>query len=254
MSHIYFNHIPRCGGRFFSRSLIDSEEIKNYFVNNNERINIKKYNDSNFLHGHLGIEPNILFNDLSTIVLLRDPVKRFISHFAFFINRNLKINRDYEATLKFFNDWLFDDELDFFIKDNLMSKFLTNNRIKLSDGGVSLSVSFQRKVLGERLNNIFTGLENKPTNMAKAKKYLENCGLIIFNENFLNEQNKIKNFFKENNINVYNNRINNNNTFYFEKSNEIYKSLNNKQLDKILELCYIDLELYKYAKEIVDNR
>jgi hypothetical protein len=250
MNQIYFNHVPRTGGRFLIKYIKDSKDAKVYFVNNNKNINIKEYNNCNIIYGHLGIEPNILFKDVLTITILRDPIKRFISHYTYFINQYTKTNPN-KSLIYNFNEWLFNDSLDYFIKDNLMTKFFTNTRSNVSDNGVSLALSFQKNLIGKNRYS-FKGLEDKKTDVNSAKKYLDNCKLIILNEKILDQENMIKDFFQTNNI--YLNNINNiKNHFVFNNSNEIYKNLNNLQLEKIQELTKLDLDVYNYAKEIVDK-
>jgi hypothetical protein len=233
---IYFNHIPKTGGKFFFNAIEQSSKLNIYFVNNSTEINLNRFNTCDILTGHLGIDPNVMINNIKTITLIRNPVDRLISHYCQFTaehNNSKKYIYD-------FNNWLFDDDQDFFIKTNFQSKCLTNSRefpyLKLKD-------------LEDPASNYFKngfGIKQVETNFDNALKYLENCELVIINEKIINQCVNITKFLNIGFESFYNSITVKDPNFVNKNSKMIKQHINNKQYNKIIKLNEIDLAIYNH--------
>jgi hypothetical protein len=233
---IYFNHIPKTGGTFLSETIENSSKLKVYFVDDSSEINLKRLSYCDLLTGHLGIDPNVIIKNIKTFTLIRHPVDRLISHYSNFVEEH----RNSKKKLYDFNNWLFDDDKDFFIKTNFQSKCLTNPRefpyLELKD-------------LEAPRNNYFKkgfGIKNVETNFENAFQYLQNCELVLINEKIIDQALDIanllnidfKSFYKT--INIKNPKLINKN------SQSIREQINTEQYNKIIKLNDIDMEIYNY--------
>jgi hypothetical protein len=127
----YHFHIPKTGGSYIENNLI---------LSGIENIGIKKYSidyrylfdkpnpdmvlNSDFIHGHFGIEPLLINPDIKSFTTLRNPVTRVVSHFAM-----LYFPIRQKDSLRVFDEWLFDDSKNYTLKNNLQARFLTNKSL-----------------------------------------------------------------------------------------------------------------------------
>jgi hypothetical protein len=238
LNKFYFNHIPKTGGRFISDIIVKSDSKKIYQLAPKEKININRYNASDVITGHLGIEPNKIYSNINTIVCLRDPIKRLVSHYCEFT----KLEKD--NGIEDFKKWLFDDSLDIDIKSNYQSKFFTNTRnpFILEDNP---------KVMGAEAKEFVRSgwglIQDKPS-YDIAKKYIDQSILVLITE-------KLSGSIKllSNTLNI---PISNHPDFFIlhkhnnKDSDILFNSLNNKDIEKIKNMNSIDFEIYEYAKSI----
>ena len=196
---IIYYHIPKCGGTTFStifsflfpkhQRLFGSptgERNTNtsyeFFLKNKKEI--FKYNPD-FIYGHFPYSVSKLFPDRFSIIILRDPVDRCISHYNFLVNRKL-ISQE-ESIEKCFKENL--------IPDNVITRMFSDN--------------FNDKIYFDK--NLFQTLVKIFTNEIDLIVDLKNIGLL-YNEiitlynlpNLLFENYQVSKFkfFKNNQENI----------------------------------------------------
>jgi hypothetical protein len=246
---IYFNHIPKTGGRFFNEILNSTDQIKTYFVQDDEDLSLELLNKYDAITGHLGTYPNILFNNIKTCTLIRDPVSRLISHYSHAYRRSDKTQ---DEVLSHFDRWIFNDDEDIFIKSNFQSKCLTNSVLPKIN-----------KLPIDKTNFIKDGFRyiKKDTNYVDAKNYLDMCNLVVTSTNIehnkiWNHPNTLSNILKFLNIsNISDTRITDILNAEWDKyknpmSKFILHNLSKLQISKIEELNSIDIEIFEYAQTL----
>jgi hypothetical protein len=238
---IYFNHIPKTGGRFLNQIIHSSNQIKTYFIADDEDLSLVEYNNYDCFVGHLGTFPNNMFNNLKTCTLIRNPVDRLVSHYAHFYN---SLNKTNDQVLYDFNRWIFNDYQDIFIKTNFQSKCLTNSVLpKINKLPVDKNDFFRN---GWRYTK-------NDTNYTSAKKYLDMCELVLTTENITDNLPNILKFL--NVLDVSKTDIMKVLTTNFSEyknpmSRFILHNLTKLQINKIKELNSIDIKIYEYAKTL----
>jgi hypothetical protein len=126
---IYHLHIPKTGGIYIVNNLrmsgfFDIENLSIYQGTEKANFDYLDYETiklSNYIHGHFGIEPFNVINDLSSYTTLRNPINRVISHFSM-IHFPIKASN----IMKVFNEWVHNDDVDYMVKNNLQARFLSN--------------------------------------------------------------------------------------------------------------------------------
>jgi hypothetical protein len=253
LNKIYFNHIPKTAGSFFNvsiRKILKDYNIehKECFIGDVDNINEEELINADLILGHLGIYPNIYHNNLTTVTMLRNPIDRLVSNYCMIYR-----NEDLDDLIKF-NDWLFNDDIGYLTKNNLQCRFLTSKRMmnvtkKYPEVEEKRSDDFA--VASQEVHENGFAIEENTIDYNNAKKYLDNCELVMISENASTDINK---FFKLINnkwrINIHGKT---NPRGESSKSKKIRTLLNKKQIDKILSLNEIDVELYEYSK-ILSNK
>lgn len=238
LNKFYINHIPKTGGRFIIDIASKSYNKKIYQLHPKEKINIDKYNASDIITGHLGIEPNKIFNNINTIVCLRDPIKRLVSHYCEFTN----LKKD--NTIEDFKKWIFDDSFDIDIKSNYQSKFFTNTRDLLM-------LEESPDVMGSEAKEFVRsgwGLIQDNPDYDIAKKYLDQSSLVLITEKLSQNIKLVSSTLGipvDHHPDLFILHKHNN-----KDSNILFNSLNNKEIEKIKNMNDIDFEIYEYAKSI----
>jgi hypothetical protein len=250
LNKIYFNHIPKTAGSFFNfniRKILRDYNIqhKEYFIGDVDNINEEELINADLILGHLGIYPNIYHNSLTTVTMLRNPIDRLVSNYCM-IYRNEGLDDLIE-----FNDWLFNDDIGYLTKNNLQCRFLTSKRmmyVTKKYPNVAEKTSNEFEVASQELHENGFAIEEGIVDYNNAKKYLENCELVMVSENAPIEIDK---FFKLINYkwSIY---IKGKTEPFGEslKSKKLRTLLNKKQIDKIISLNEIDVELYEYSKTL----
>lgn len=130
MSFYHF-HIPKTGGSYIENNLIlsgiENTNIKKYSIDYRylfDKPNLDMVLNSDFIHGHFGIEPLLINPDIKSFTTLRNPVSRVISHFAM-----LYFPIRQKDSLRVFDEWLLDDSKNYILKNNLQARFLTNKSL-----------------------------------------------------------------------------------------------------------------------------
>lgn len=251
---IYHNHIPRTGGGYVLKSLSQSyafDHIKKYWRDDAyfDLPNLDKILDADFTSGHFGIEPNLLYPEFETVTILRNPIKRTISHFVamrrFYETEDIFDERVRQDIKLLFDHWL-NSEYDILSKSNFQARYLTNtlskNRSKVE---VPDDYSYQNDKPILILLKEAWGIDNKEPSIHDAKKYLNECVLTGKTENI-----KI---FTDLLFDLINNRFNIDiiNPNIEEKINPrldsvyIYESLSKQNIDLLTKLNEIDMELWQ---------
>jgi hypothetical protein len=130
---IYHYHIPKTGGIYIVNNLKESGFLNTPNLSiyqgtekaNFDYLDYKTIKLSNYIHGHFGIEPLDIIDNLLSYTTLRNPVTRVISHFSM-IYFPIKTS----DIMKVFNRWVHNDDVDYLVKNNLQSRFLTNSLSK----------------------------------------------------------------------------------------------------------------------------
>ena len=248
LDKIYFNHIPKTAGSFFNfniRKILKDFDInyQEYFIGDVDNINEEKLINADLILGHLGTQPHSYHNNLITVTMLRNPVDRLVSNYCMIYGEE---NINY---LNKFNDWLFNDDIGYLTKNNLQSRFLTSNRIMdvtKKYPNVIEKKSYEFEEASKEVHENGFAIEENIIDYNNAKKYLENCELVMISENVSTDINKF--------LKLINNKWNINIQGKTEPWGESLKSkklrtlLNKKQIDKIISLNEIDIELYEYSK------
>jgi hypothetical protein len=255
---IYHNHIPRTGGSYFLQSLSQSgafDHIKKYWRDQAyfDLANEEKVLESDFVSGHFGIDPNLICPDINTVTMVRNPVKRVISHFVSMI-RLYKTEPIFsedvrEDLVKLFDSWL-NSDLDMMAKSNFQARFLTNtlSRKYLDEKGV---IGVPEEYTYENDKPILTlladswGIDNKEPTFEDAMGYLSKCILVgktekvpEFTESFFNLLNI--NF----NLSLINPKIDKKINSR-EQADIIYNSLSKQNLSLLISLNEIDMNLWE---------
>ena len=239
LNKFYFNHIPKTGGRFINDIIVKSYSKKIYQVGPKEKIDTDKYDASDIISGHLGIEPNKIFNNINTIVCLRDPIKRLVSHYCQFTN----FKKD--NAIEDFKKWILDDYIDINIKSNYQSKFFTNTRDPLLLEESPGVIGYETK---EFVRPGLVLIQDKP-DYDIAKKYLDQSSLVLITEKLSQSIELVSNILSvpidhHPNLSILHKHNNKN-------SNILFNSLSNKEIQKIKNINNIDFEIYEYAKRLV---
>jgi hypothetical protein len=243
---IYYNHIPNTGGRYVIDTLISVPEIKLNYIKHRSVINLENLRHDIFI-GHLFAEPNKIIKDLKTVVAIRNPINRLVSHYSM-ISQTPKEDT-VDNILKDFNSWLFNDNQDIFIKTNFQSKCLTN--IRKQDG--LQQEDYLENSDTKHLQNFFKNgldMEKKETNYEDAQKYIDMCELILITEDLAKDKNKIIEFFLNGKNKASLNSEISSLKYESPVSKIIMSNINKDQIDKIKQLNSIDLAIYEYAKSI----
>ena len=149
---IFFYHIPKCAGTTFavliSHLFKKTHRINGPFFKNNDKggltafenylkiDNIIKFNELQFLYGHLPFEiHDKLKNKYLFVTIVREPLQRCISHYAWAISKNY-FSRD--------------DNIDELFKSNKLPK----NTIVNQFSGVGFSQSHSKDLINLSLKNL----------------------------------------------------------------------------------------------------
>jgi hypothetical protein len=217
----YFLHIPKTGGSYLKNMVLDS--LFKIFKNNN----VNFINDEYTHIGWQSLDNNYLVSNF------RDPVKRTISHYNFFLKNDKKgssIKKDNGLIdwVKQYQNFISNYQSKYFMytKKNLDSQIFSP---EVSHGCDSdfLKIILNKNVVLDRISSANILLkdtqlnENICNNVVKKILYDFN----INNKIFIDTKKK------------YDNKVSKN-------SSEIYKSLKTKEIDYLYSLNSVDSEIY----------
>jgi hypothetical protein len=225
MNSFYFLHIFKTAGRFFEQNVITM--LQPTFVENNIE-EIFKNSEQYKINGH-GCWFSGISDKTYICSILRDPVKRLVSHYAH--ERTLNFNAeifDNSITLnkKDFLDWY---EQNSHYNNYQVKNFLVDE--KWQDNKNPYETLYFVDIDKEKLNSKL----NKTNLLLRSEKLSNNVNLI---KNLIIEdmQLKPKHNFSFNEINKP--------VFKNEKSFELFSQLNDFEKNKIYESNKIDSDLY----------
>lgn len=248
LTKIYFNHIPKTGGMDLSLAILKSIKDSKinfipYTIGDRGNANKDQIIKSDFISGHLGIEPNSYIDNLKTFTIVRNPIDRIISNYLMIYEQQNLVNLDH------FNNWIFNDDIGYLTKNNLQSRFLTTTRRDdvEKDFFSDLPKNNNTKIMERHYliqENGF-GIKKENVDYNLAKNYLDKCSIVFTTENLYKDIYKVFDLISK----EWNIKIKTPNDYNkIQKSLEFKKLLNNKQTNKIISLNEIDMEIWEYAK------
>jgi len=217
----YFLHIPKTGGSYLKNMILDS--LFKIFKNNN----VNFINDEYAHIGWQNLENNYIISNF------RDPVKRTISHYNFFLKNDKK-----ESSIKKDNgliDWVkqyqnfisnYQSKYFIYTKKNLDAQIFSPTFFPGVDSDFSKIILNKNLVL-DRINSVNILLKDTQLNENACNSVVKKI-LYDFNINskiFIDTKKK------------YNHKVSKN-------SLEIYKSLTTKEIDYLYSLNNVDSEIY----------
>jgi hypothetical protein len=198
--------------------------------------------NSDFIHGHFGIEPLLINPDIRSFTTLRNPVTRVISHFAM-----LYFPIRQKDSLRVFDEWLFDDSKNYALKNNLQARFLTNvslDNIKMN--GKDIKESEDPLEMKFFWGTGF-GIDTKEPKYIDAKNMLDSMILVGKMEDmdtFMNNLYKLLNDEFNTNL-IYSKHPNKGSKKQTSQlSTYIKDNITKDQTKKILSMNNIDIELW----------
>jgi len=263
---LYFLHIPKTAGKFISANIKNSLEknnipfyISTHYPNNSEFLKSKVY-----ISAHAGTYPINLIDEIDVATIVRDPVSARASYFNFIYPFYLKEREEYSklnTIREKFLYYLFEDE-NFLIHNNYQSRFICNPADERSwnlkkfyevDGVNLMKKYYEGKGFDWFVSDENTSLELAVKNISnfKIKNTMDNIDLFVKNiQNWFMENYKIEVPFKmDTKINVGLTEYNNSK----KNSSEVMSLLNNKEVDKLIELNSIDYQIYKIINDEEKN-
>ena len=161
-SSIYHLHIPRTGGTYIKKQMLERYQDRNIFATHYNKLDIDSLNTCAYVAGHFGITPIEHLNNPLVFTVLRNPVDRFLSY--------------YKYTRSFF----YDDMLDTWLYDDELSKIHSNTQLKFITNKIDLDLYNKNLVNKETVNNNwFIGQEE---DLDRGKSFIDQ-NLILFTEN-----------------------------------------------------------------------
>lgn len=231
---IYHCHIPRTGGTFIKRHLMDVFRIQNMVADHNTPINLDLIKKSWYVAGHWGTTPIQYMNNPLVFTILRNPVDRFLSSVKY--------------TAFMFKDKTAEELLGYWLYDERMSNLHSNTQFKFLTGELDITKYNDAVKQGSFL------IQNK---MLQKKPMTENNWFVTNNSKTIQDafdfidQNHI--FFIEDiddiierlpkllNIEGFKYR------YPINQSPEFAVKISDEQYQRIIDLNKTDIEIYDYA-------
>ena len=248
---IYHYHIPKTGGIYIVNNLKESgffhtPNLLMYQGTEKANFDYLDYETmklSNYIHGHFGIEPLDIIDNLLSYTTLRNPVTRVISHFSM-IHFPIKTSN----IMKVFNEWVHNDNIDYLVKNNLQSRFLTNPSSKEYikqhyDIRFSTHVEEDRQYWRDGF-----AIDTKDPRYDDAKNNLNKISIVGKMENMDEFMNRLYMFINENfkTSLKYNNIAEPKKHKRFSKlSKYIQNNIQPYEVKKIIDLNTIDMNLWE---------
>jgi hypothetical protein len=209
---IYHLHIPRTGGVFLRKHLLEEFFNKPHFSTHRDKLILETLSSQKYVGGHFGTTPIPYMNNPLVFTVLRNPVERFISYAKY--------------TRSFFqkdsmNELLYGEHSN--LHANTQTKFITN-QIDIESYNKSLvnAESIQK--------NWFIGQEES---FEKAKSFIDNNVVVTLDEiEKLPSILGIKNFKDMSKVN----------------GTRSVSGVSKEQYDKIVSMNELDMEIFNYAK------
>lgn len=253
MKQLYFLHIPKTGGMFLNRNIIQNKQIKSFLKFNNNNF-LEDFKQSNYISGQWGITPIEINPNIDIACLFRDPLKRSVSMFIqahkgdrLIINKEYSKIKKVEDRLRYF---LFHDEY-FTNANNLQAKSILN---PLNKKYFNLILNnFDEQCFIEIKNKNGWWLEDKDISLEMAKNQIDKFNIVGTTDNYNVFFKKIQKWYHDNyNIKIKDPELNlEGNVIYDNKkynTNSLIDLLTEKEKNIVLDNNNIDLEIYKYAK------
>ena len=247
---LYYNHIPKTGGMYVIYNLENSFskidlDYKKYYIPDLQATNIEDMSSSDLIQGHFGIEPHFYIPDLTTVVTIRNPITRLISNYSMSYTA---VNSD---TMKNFDEWLFNDDKAYLVKNNMQSRFLINSRSdKMIEecGPMGPHTSTEDHI---KYWESGFGIGSIKPDYDTSISYLNSCELVMTTENLVNDINKFFNIInKKWGISLVNEDLRDPVRRSTNASKAIQNNLTERQKDKIISLNEMDMAIWEYSKKI----
>jgi hypothetical protein len=272
MKTLYYLHIPKNGGKAF-QNLIPILQNHNLNVFTNMTTSFNGYDKFSYIQTHYGSHVIDNYPNADVACLVRDPLDRMVSQFAWAMMTNFygRIYEEYnnKKTKDLLRYFLFKDE-NLKNNNNLQAKFLCNpidsgifylrhiGPLTPEGGPVNLSI------LEEGHHDTTWLIRNDKTSVDYAKKQIDKMLFVDTIENHDKLITKVCNWFKINyNIEIEqefrDSLINENPTFNYStftdfegiewNTSKLKKELTQQEIDIVYSNNSIDLEIYNYVKE-----
>lgn len=229
---IYHLHIPRTAGIYIKNHVLPHLITGGvpHFVSNRTIIDKPTLNKSLFVGGHFGLMPLDYMTNPEIFTVMRNPIDRFISYFKY-TTGIIRIGKEANEKL---DDWLYGEQSE--VQSNLQTKFLIG------------------KTNIEEFNKNFNYFQNAVNSAWYLQEYEGGPGVAINNLNrfyyytvedldlFKEDMNKA--LKKQFGFEAFKHRND-----FSNRSPEMGLSLTKKQIDRIAELNWMDMEVYDYVSK-----
>lgn len=278
---LYFLHIPKTGGMSISIMIHDQLRGNNipWYPDQkpilNQSVSDIDFNEFAYIQGHLGTFPIGRVNNLDVACIIRNPVDRIISNFAWLWMTEVISEKEEYKNFNSIEDklkhYLFEDEF-YFPHRNLQARFVCNEPKayiykylfepeSLTDEEKTL-VEQEKNILLEtnRTRNWYIGNEN--TSLEFAKSQIDSFQIVGVTDHHNDFSEKIMDWFLENHsidargMNYYRQKLEDVKLFesYLEVGDDVLYSadlksmLSKKEIEDLEVFNDLDMELYRYTK------
>lgn len=255
---VYHNHIPRTGGVSILNHLTmaDAFSYFKHYWRDDAYFDIAHENkiyEADFVSGHFGIGPNIIYPEIKTVTTIRNPINRIVSHFIaikrFYEKENIFPENVKNDIVKLFDYWV-NSEYDMLTKSNFQARYLTNSLSENyfnKNGRVEIPPNYDyenEKPILVLLKDAW-GIDDKEPTYEMAMDYLSRCILVGKTENIADFIDSLFNILNNNfNINLINPKINKKMNGY-KQSEILIEKISQQNIDILIKLNEIDMNLWE---------
>jgi hypothetical protein len=258
-SRLYLLHIYKTGGTSVLHSIKDVLDKNGLPWFPKQEVPAQKISDFNrfaYIQRHIGLYPIGKAENLSVACILRDPVERIVSNFAWTFKAFVRDNPKYlefnsiEEKLRFY---LFEDD-DHKSQNNMQTRFVCNS--------VSEELFFDLFNCGPReylKHNKTNGsfISNELTDIKLAKDNLSTFDIVGTINNHESFVHKIRGWFQEKyDLEFEDTKEMRENSGLIDFNGEQYSSkrllqmLSQSEIDRVREANQLDQEIFEYAKKL----
>ncbi len=226
---VYFLHIPRTSGVFVGREVSAYSKLnnKNFLSGHSDNIQIKDFEDKDYVYGHYALTPIPYLS--KTFTILRDPVERCFSYMK-------------HIWKHFYFHMSIEDAFDFFLKDKDFKTKLSNQQSYFLTSEINMEE--YNKNINDEFHHVLSGwnLIKKDINKESVIESIDKNNIEICFFEDKNIYNKVFDILQLTNIKDIN--------FDKKKNESVQTKLNfyDKYYNEIYEINKIDIEVYNFLK------